>query len=43
MCARLCLQNDPVVSDQKAVIQMATDKVKMAEVFVELDDDADGL
>ncbi|XP_056263800.1 glucosidase 2 subunit beta [Pseudoliparis swirei] len=28
--------------DQKAVIQMAKDKVKMAEVFVELDDDADG-
>ncbi|XP_037648083.1 glucosidase 2 subunit beta [Sebastes umbrosus] len=29
--------------DQKAVIQMEKDKAKMAEVFLELDDDADGL
>ncbi|TNN70014.1 Glucosidase 2 subunit beta [Liparis tanakae] len=28
--------------DQKAIIQIAKDKVKMAEVFVELDDDANG-
>lgn len=28
--------------DQKAVIRMEKDKVKMAEVFAELDDDADG-
>lgn len=31
------------VSDQKAVIRMEKDKAKMAEVFLELDDNADGL
>lgn len=31
------------VLDQKAVIRMEKDMAKMAEVFLELDDDADGL
>lgn len=31
------------VSEKKAVIRMEKDKGKMAQVFLELDDDADGL
>lgn len=31
------------VSEKKAVIRMEKDKAKMAQVFLELDDDADGL
>lgn len=31
------------VSEQKAVICMEKDKARMAEVFLELDDDGDGL
>lgn len=29
-------------SDQKAIIRAEKDKAKMAEAFLELDDDADG-
>lgn len=32
-----------VVSERKAVIHMEKDKARMAQVFLELDDDADGL
>lgn len=39
----LWLKNKIFVSDQKAVIKMEKDKARMAEVFLELDDDADGL
>lgn len=31
------------VSDEMAVIRLEKDKAKMAEMFLELDDDADGL
>lgn len=31
------------LSDQKAVIRMEKDKARMAQVFLELDEDADGL
>lgn len=31
------------LSDQKAAIRMEKDKARMAQVFLELDEDADGL
>lgn len=31
------------VTDEKALIRMEKDKARMAEVFLELDNDADGL
>lgn len=32
-----------IVLEQKSVIRMEKDKAKMAEAFLEMDDDADGL
>lgn len=32
-----------IITDQKAVLSAEKDKAKMAEAFLELDDDADGL
>lgn len=39
----LCKHKGISVSEKKAVIRMEKDKAKMAQVFLELDDDADGL
>lgn len=37
------MKSDIFVSEQKALIRMEKDKARMTEVFLELDDDADGL